>query len=105
MNKEEIIQDIIQKLGGKTANFQVPLEFQMPLLGLDEETIKSLKGKTGLDIGCGNGSLVEELRKKDILFEGIDPEAPQDKPYFIRQQITSVYPFEGSIPREDNSYD
>ena len=105
MNKEEIIQNIMQKLGGKTANFQVLLEFQMPLLGLDHKTIKNLRGKTGLDIGCGKGFLVEELRKKGILFEGIDPEAPQDKPYFICQQITSVHPFEGSIPREDNFYD
>jgi len=98
-------EKIIKLLEGGNADFQVPLEFQMPLLGLGHKAIKSLKGKTGLDIACGKGFLVEELRKKGILFEGIDFEAPKDKPYFIPQNISNVHPFIGAIPREDNSYD
>ena len=100
MDKEKLLKLIEEG----NPDIQVPLKFQMPLLGLDDETIKSLKGKTGLDIACGNGSLVEELGARGVLFEGIDPESP-DKPYFIVQKITSVSPFMGSIPRDDNSYD
>lgn len=99
MDKEKI-----RELLEKGADLQVPVEFQLALLGLNEETIKNLQGKTGLDIACGNGSLVEDLIDKGILFEGIDLQAPE-KPYFIRQNITNVSPLIGSIPRDDDSYD
>lgn len=101
MDKEKIFK----LLTGGNAYLQVPIEFQIALLGLDSKTIKKLKGKTGLDIACGKGFLVEELRKKGILFEGIDLEAPKDKPYFILQNITNVHPLIGSIPKQDNSYE
>jgi SAM-dependent methyltransferase len=101
MNKEEILALFEER----NANLQVPVEFQLALLGLNEETIKNLQGKTGLDIACGNGFLVEDLISKGILFEGIDFQAPKDKPYFIPQNITNVSPLIGSIPRDDNSYD
>jgi len=98
-------QQFIGVIRNGNAFLQVPVEHQMSLLGLDKKTIKGLEGKAGLDIGCGNGALVEELRKRGVLFEGIDPIAPRDSPYLISQNIYGMFPMDGAILREDNSYD
>jgi hypothetical protein len=83
----------------------VPVEYQLNLLGIDEKRLRYLyKNKSkGFDIGCGDGSLVEFMNSQGIPFEGIDIRAP-NKPYFIRQLITRLNGF-GGIPRKDNSYD
>jgi len=96
----------LQKLMNQgNAHLQVPIEFQLAILGIDEATIKKLgqNNARGLDIACGNGSLVKTLREKGLDFEGIDEEAP-DEAYFIRQNIYGMKPMRGSIPRADDSY-
>lgn len=94
-------------LGGVSRFTQVPVKYQKTLLGLDRRTLAYLRGGKGFDIGCGKGVLVENLREKQIDFEGIDPEVEEDpdKPYLIKQLVTGVYPMAGSIPKPDSLYD
>ncbi len=76
--------------------------YQLPILGLDKTTIKRLKGKRTLDLACGNGSLVEELRSRGVKAEGIDPRAPS-KPYFTRRKIIGIGQ-ENGIVADNESY-
>lgn len=57
-----------------------------------------------LDIGCGNGRLVDYLVEHGIDAEGIAQTAPEG-PRFMRQNITAVSPQKGCIPRADKTYD
>ena len=93
------VRDLIKN---GNAHMQVPPEFQAQLFGLNSKAI--LAGSKGLDIGCGNGSLVKYFRKRGADFEGIDKESPLE-PYFINSNITGMKPMLGAIPRPDNSYD
>lgn len=84
---------------------QAPLGFQLDILGLGKERIKNLEGKKVLDIGCGNGTLVEHLRSKGIEAEGIDYYAPKGQKHFIAQGIGNMHQEDGPIPRDDTTYD
>ncbi len=91
-------------LFGKQGKRDYPYEWQVKMLGLAER-ISQLKGKNVLDIGCGKeANLVYYLRKQGINTEGIDVRAPNDDG-FLRQNITNIYPWDGSIMRGDNEYD
>lgn len=92
---------IIGAMSGRNSYLEVPVEFQMGLLGLDDN---SLRGKRGLDIGCGKGKLVEHLRGLGCDFEGIDGEVETPNDYLMRQMIYGTHPMEGAIPRPDNHY-
>jgi len=79
--------------------------WQMAMLGLEDEDIEKLRGKKVLDVGCGReANLVRYLREKGIEAEGIDSKAPAGD-WFIRQNVTNEYPWEGSIMRGNNEYD
>ena len=66
----------------------VPVIYQLPLLGIDSELVDLLKGQRVLDIGCGSGLLVDELRLRGIEAQGIDSRAPSGT-HFMRQNVTS----------------
>jgi SAM-dependent methyltransferase len=84
-------------------NQNFPYDWQIEMLGLAGR-IPNLKGENVLDAGCGReANLVYHLRKQGINAEGIDIMAPNDDG-FLRQNITNIYPWEGSIMRSDNEY-
>jgi hypothetical protein len=85
---------------------QNPVGEQLRLLGIDEFEISRLRrsGAKGLDIGCGDGGLVNAMILQGIDFIGIDDKAP-DAFQFIMQNVTGNYPHEGSIPSPNESYD
>lgn len=108
MQEETIkfLEKINKLLTKGNADLQVPVVFQRNLLGLDDVILSNLTegNSKGIDIGCGNGSLVLSLRDLGFDIEGIDIKAPE-KTYFIRQLIYGMKPMAGAIPRDDNSYD
>ncbi|HLC54771.1 MAG TPA: hypothetical protein VJK07_04075 [Candidatus Nanoarchaeia archaeon] len=65
----------------------VPVLHQLSLLGIDSRIVATLIGRKTLDVGCGSGLLVNELRLLGIEAYGIDIRAP-DKTYFMRQNVT-----------------
>jgi len=79
-------------------------KLQLLELGLEDVDIKGMASKQVLDIGCGFGNLVEHLRNKSVIAEGIDIDSPK-KSYFMNQNITSAYPNLGCIPKENDFYD
>ena len=86
---------------------QTPVGNQLKLLGFDELELMKLRQRRarGLDIGCGNGSLVNKMiMEHGIDFTGIDKHAPE-APYFMRQHVTATHPNEGCISVDDNTYD
>lgn len=83
---------------------QTPVEFQLEMFGFDSKALKGLKGKRVLDVACGDGSMVRYLRKKDILAEGIDSNAPSNDSHFMKKDITSMGKSSG-IPRPNKTYD
>ncbi len=91
-------------LFGPQGTFKYPVEWQLKMLGLDEEKVARLKGRCVLDVGCGNGDLVYYLRSRGISAEGIDACAPGDEG-FMRNRITKVYPWDGCIMRGNDSYE
>src|SRR4030042_6967834 len=109
MNRQQFYEalgdgDVRNALFGKPGTAHFPVVWQLARLGLDEERIKKMEDKNVLDLGCGNGELVKFLIKKRIKAEGISPDAPEGDG-FMRQKVKSIYPLEGSIPREDEFYD
>jgi len=100
------IEKITELAINGNAHVQVPPYFQAGIFGLDASLLRQLASMNarGLDIGCGNGSLVKYLREKEVSFEGIDSQAPQAE-YFMKQNITGMKPMAGAIPRPDNSYE
>jgi len=83
-----------------------PLKRQLFSLGLFREDV-DLLAKTHarvLDLGCGNGSLVNYLCEQGINAEGIGSTAPIGE-RFMRQDITAVHPAKGCIPRKTENYD
>lgn len=96
--------DVRNALFGMPGTMQFPVIWQLARLGLDKEKVREIKGKTALDFGCGSGGLVKFLVKNGIKAEGIDPDAPEGD-NFMRQKVESIYPLEGSIPREEEVYD
>jgi len=92
-------------INGHNANRNVPVKYQLPLLGLTEGKVKSYRrtGLSGLDIGCGEGHLVDYLRQKGFDFEGLD-KLERAEPYFMNQWITGIKGH-GGIPRRDDTYD
>jgi SAM-dependent methyltransferase len=104
MFKGMTTEEMRNALFGMPGKVQYPLEMTLDDLGLDEKRLREFKGKGVLDIGCGEGILVEFLREMGIQAEGIDPHAPS-KTYFMRRKINGVYPMAESIPRPDGSYE
>lgn len=100
--------EMLQYFRDVNMTLHIPIYFQLGLLGLTDSDIVSYISRKakGLDIGCGEGVLVEHLRERGFEFEGIDAES-SIKPYLMKQLITNMRPVSmyGSIPREDNSYD
>ncbi|MEK6898547.1 MAG: methionine biosynthesis protein MetW [Nanoarchaeota archaeon] len=64
----------------------VPLEYQLAVLGINNKVIASLQGKQVMDVGCGNGSLVNYLISQGIHARGIDSKAPEG-PQFTRRWV------------------
>lgn len=64
----------------------VPLKYQRAIMGLNRQVLRGLKGRRALDVGCGDGQLVEFLRRNGVLAEGIDSRAP-NKIYFMKRNI------------------
>jgi SAM-dependent methyltransferase len=83
----------------------VPYKYQLMIFDLTQREIKRMKSWKYhcLDIGCGNGSLVEYLRNEGLDCEGVDKTAPK-RPHFINHHITGING-NGGIPRPDNTYD
>lgn len=81
-------------------------EEQISNLGL-ENIARASQQLSMLDIGCGRTmELVRYLQSKGHKAEGLDLcEGQENYPGLIKQHITEVYPREGCIPREANSYD
>lgn len=92
-------------LNGDNAFLQVPVKYQIGLLGLNKQTVSALKDKSTLDIGCGKGALVEYLREQGINCEGIDPQVEQGSDYLIKQLISGIHPMSGAIPRGNDTYE
>ncbi|MFH1358861.1 MAG: methyltransferase domain-containing protein [archaeon] len=114
VNSGELL-DILSHLSGILDNYpkeedpqhrQIPVRSQLNVLGLDRRRLRKLKriNAKGLDIGCGNGGLVNKMKEWGVDFTGIDKNAPEGD-YFFRQNVTGKYPGEGSIPMPDESYD
>jgi SAM-dependent methyltransferase len=82
-----------------------PVGIQCPLLGLDQATLKGLRGKRVLDVACGDGSLVRHLRLNGIDAEGIDARAPDGFSYLMKRNITGTKAMGKGIPRPDGHYD
>jgi hypothetical protein len=89
---------------GRQAGHPVWLQRCHLLLLDDEVQDLASRGAKVLDVACGNGVLVEYLRREGVNAEGICSQAP-NKPYFMSQNITSVYPMDGCIPKESGLYD
>jgi SAM-dependent methyltransferase len=85
-------------------NNRTPVIYQLSILNIKSLIDENSGEYRGLDIGCGDGSLVEYLRKKGIDFEGMDASAPGEK-YFIKQNVHGIHPMHGCIPRPDETYD
>jgi SAM-dependent methyltransferase len=83
---------------------QTPVGIQVSLFGFTPRTLKSLKGKSVLDVACGDGSMVKYLRSAGVNAEGMDSSAPASHPYFIKKDVTGMDKTKG-IPRPDGSYD
>ena len=100
------IQKVNDLMRNGNGQLQVPVCFQKAIFGLDQAFVRKLARKKarGLDIGCGVGALVNDLRENRVNFEGIDSLAP-NKEYFMRQNVYGMKPFDGAIPRKDNFYD
>jgi SAM-dependent methyltransferase len=83
----------------------VPYKYQLTIFDLTQREIKRMKSWKYhcLDIGCGNGSLVEYLRSEGLDCEGVDKTAPK-RPHFINHHITGING-NGGIPRTDNTFD
>jgi SAM-dependent methyltransferase len=103
MANKEAPQQLIEALLKDKSRKYTPIKFQLSLLGLDTQLLRSLKGKAVLDVACGNGELVKHLRSQDIAAEGMDKNAPTE-PYFINKNIVNMG-VEGGIPRPDNTYE
>lgn len=88
---------------GSNCNKDVPLDYQLKMLGLEGETLDDMKGKRVLDLACGVGELVDYLCTQGVRAEGIDPRAP-DKNYFTRREVTGTRRGEG-FPAVDENYD
>lgn len=86
-----------------TAMKDVPVPFQVAILGLSERNRLPVRGKRLLDIACGKGELVEWARGEGVEAYGIDKRAPS-QPYFTSRNITSVGRSQG-IDAEDAFFD
>ena len=102
------LEDIMELLAGigKPGQDQFPVKIQMHGLGLTPERMEELKGKRILDPCCGKkGNLVEHLRDKGIIAEGMDPGLEVKSDYLVKRGIAVSYTGEGSIPKPDNYYE
>jgi len=96
--------DARKLLLGKPGTINLPVDFQLGMMGVSGQDLDGLRGKKALDLGCGNGKLVRYLSDRGISAEGLAPDAPMEGPY-MRQKVSSVHPLAGCIPRDDESYD
>lgn len=91
--------------GWSNENLEVPIEYQLGLLGLGRKLPERSERLRGLDIGCGRGALVEHLIGQGLDAEGIDRWVEGEAPYLMKQWVTSLSPAQGCIPRPNDSYD
>lgn len=92
---------------GKTGQVNFPANMQMPNLGITQAFIERTKisNRKILDLACGKkANLVYYLRDKRVEAEGIDPVLELHEDFLIKQAVTSIYPNQGSIPRQDEYY-
>lgn len=102
-NMLELIKEIATKQPGKV---EYPMKIQLDNLNLNKSKIRVLEGKKVLIPACGcDGKLVEYLRERDVIAEGIDPTLERETDYLIRKGIAVGYSGNGSIPREKEHYD
>ncbi|MFZ5955095.1 MAG: class I SAM-dependent methyltransferase [Nanoarchaeota archaeon] len=84
-----------------------PAYIQLENLGINQTSLKDLKKYrlNYLDIGCGNGDLVNFFLEQGIKAEGIDTNAPKGF-NFIKLNIGDYKnESKGKIPRKDQYYD
>ncbi len=85
---------------------EFPLKIQKQGLGIDSNVLKNLRGKKVFNPACGSeGILVEYLREKGVLADGMDPRLKNPNGYLEKRLISVNYSGKGSIPKQDNYYD
>ncbi|VVB79200.1 Uncharacterised protein [uncultured archaeon] len=95
---DDVLRMALQKPGEKT----FPVSVQVACLGLDTFPIRGLHT---LDVGCGDGRLLEYLLSEGAIAEGIGPLNGVRHEHIIPNLIYNVAPHSGSIPRPNETYD